>query len=279
MSILSDGQIFLAQLAEVSAGGVPVGLIVILVLVIAAAIAVAVAVLKVKNGVRQISRNLFGTDSFSQGLNNQKKEMSETPRSLQAMTRLCLPRIQRDFPEFDYEDYKQKAQTVLRSYMNAVEEKNPDLLCGECTKALKDSVKSIVEDLSARGYTQSFDDIVIHRTEISRYTKDGATARILFVSSVGSYSYTTDGSGKVVYGTREMKTQSVYETELVYVQNVDRMADGSEGLGLNCPNCGAPIKNLGHKFCEYCGTGITEINIRAWRFSSVREQTTTTRPY
>ena len=130
-----------------------------------------------------------------------------------------------------------------------------------------------------QSYKQNYDDIVIHRTEISRYTKDGATARILFVSSVGSYAYTTDAAGSVVYGSRDMKTQSVYETELVYIQNVDMVANGSEGLGINCPNCGAPIKNLGQKFCEYCGTGITEINIRAWKFSSIREQTNATRPY
>lgn len=270
---------FLAKSAAVSSGGVPVGLIVTLVIIAALVIAIAVAVYKIKRGIRQISRTMFGTDSFAQGINNQKMEMSETPRSLQAMTSLCLPRIQRDFPEFDYEDYKHKAETVLRSYMNSIEEKNPEFLYGECSTALKDNVKGIIADLSNSGYAQSYDDIVIHRTEISRYTKDGATARILFVSSVGSYTYTTDSSGGVVYGSRDMKTQSVYETELVYIQNVDMVANGSEGLGLNCPNCGAPIKNLGQKFCEYCGTGITEINIRAWKFSSVREQTTTTRPY
>ena len=135
--------------------GVPVGLIVTLVLIAAAAIAIAVAVYKIKHGIRQISRNMFGTDSFVQGINNQKREMSETPRSLQAMTSLCLPRIQRDFPEFDYDDYKQKSETVLRSYMNSIEEKNPKLLYGECSTALKDSVKSIITDLSNRGYKQN----------------------------------------------------------------------------------------------------------------------------
>lgn len=259
--------------------GIPVVLIIVLVLVIAAAIAVTVAVYKIKNGIRQISKSVFGTASLYQGLNNQKKDMSETPRSLQAMTSLCLPRIQRDFPEFDYEDYKQKAETVLRSYMNSIEDKNDKLLYGECSQALKDSVSGIITDLSNRGLKQKFDDILIHRTEISKYTKDGATARILFVSSVGSYTYTTDSTGKVIYGNKDIKTQSVYEIELVYVQNVDAVADGSEGLGINCPNCGAPIKNLGQKFCEYCGTGITEINIRAWKFSSVREQSKVTRPY
>lgn len=279
MNQIFVGDAFFAKSAAASTGDVPVGLIVTLVLIAVVAIVIAVAVYKIRNGIRHISRTMFGTDSFAQGINNQKRTMSETPRSLQAMTSLCLPRIQRDFPEFDYDDYRQKAETVLRSYMNSIEEKNPSLLYGECSNALKDSVSSIITDLDSRGYTQNFNDVVIHRTEISRYTKDGATARIVFVSSVGSYTYTTDAVGNVVYGEKNMKTQSVYETELVYVQNVDMVANGSEGLGINCPNCGAPIKNLGQKICEYCGTGITEINIRAWKFSSVREQTTTTRPY
>ena len=40
-----------------------------------------------------------------------------------------------------------------------------------------------------------------------------------------------------------------------------------------CPNCGAPVKTLGEKFCQFCGTAIKEINIRSWKFNSVNEQT------
>jgi endogenous inhibitor of DNA gyrase (YacG/DUF329 family) len=50
-------------------------------------------------------------------------------------------------------------------------------------------------------------------------------------------------------------------------------------MGVNCPNCGAPVKNLGQKFCEYCGTGITEVNIRSWKFDSIREQTKSKKIY
>ncbi|MCD8025431.1 MAG: zinc-ribbon domain-containing protein, partial [Clostridiales bacterium] len=52
-----------------------------------------------------------------------------------------------------------------------------------------------------------------------------------------------------------------------------------ESVGVNCPNCGAPIKNLGKKFCEYCGTAVTEVNIRAWKFDSITEQTVGRRQY
>lgn len=114
----------MAKSAAVSSGGVPVGLIVTLVIIAALVIAIAVAVYKIKRNKTNF-KNYVRYGFLCTGINNQKMEMSETPRSLQAMTSLCLPRIQRDFPEFDYDDYKQKTETVLRSYMNSIEEKNP----------------------------------------------------------------------------------------------------------------------------------------------------------
>lgn len=48
--------------------------------------------------------------------------------------------------------------------------------------------------------------------------------------------------------------------------------DLDHGLGLNCPNCGAPISTLGHKHCEYCGSPVIEYNINVWTFSNVEEK-------
>ena len=63
------------------------------------------------------------------------------------------------------------------------------------------------------------------------------------------------------------------EVELMYVQDADRLHNRATALGVNCPNCGAPVKTLGEKFCQFCGTAIKEINIRSWKFNSVNEQT------
>ena len=257
----------------------PYGLIVALVITAIAAIAIAVAVHKIKKGIEGVSRSLFGTSSFTQGLNQQRRQMSETPRSLQALTRLELPRIQKDFPEFDYANYKRKTQALLRSYFNAIENKQPQMLSGECSDALKADVDAIVADLKSSNYTQVFNEVVIHNTEIMVYTKSSATATIRFVTAVGYYSYTQDANGKIVHGDKSFKTQTVYETDLVYIQDVEKMGVAGTGMGLNCPNCGAPITNLGNKFCEYCGTGIKEVNIRNWKFDAIREQTTNKKIY
>lgn len=243
----------------------------IIILVIVAAVAVLIGV--IYNKVRGLSRNVFGTDSISEGIKKQKLEMSETPRSLHSMTSVYLPNILHDFPQFDYELYKNKAESILRSYFTAVENKNAKQLSEECSNTLKNIVKGIIEDLNSKNETRYFDNVVIHDTQIARYIKDGATVTIVFVSSVGYLTYAQDEQGNVVFGDKEIKTQTVYETELLYVQDADKVSNPADAIGINCPNCGAPIKNLGEKFCEYCGTAITEINIRSWKFNSVKEQT------
>ena len=249
-----------------------------LILIAVIAIIILCVVVAIRNKIREVSRSLFGTNSFVEGINQQKEQMSETPRSLHSMTSIYLPNILKDFPEFDYELYKNKAKSLLRSYFTAVSTKKASALTEECSLTLKNYVQGVIEDLNVTNTKQVFSQTVIHDIEIARYIKTGATVTIVFVASVGQYSYIEDATGKVVFGDKDIKLQTVYEIGLVYVQDVDRV-EGNEALGINCPNCGAPIKNLGYKFCDYCGTSIVEVNARAWKFDSVKEQTTQRRQY
>ena len=151
--------------------------------------AVAVGVVVIKHKLRDVSRSLFGTNSFIDGINKQKEEMSETPRSLHAMTSVYLPQIMRDFPQFDYELYRNKAKSLLRSYFTVVQTKKASALSEECSLTLKNYVQGIIEDLNARNVKQIFREVVIHDVQIARYIKTGATVTILFEVSTGLYSY------------------------------------------------------------------------------------------
>lgn len=248
--------------------------------VTAALLAVAAILLGViHNKIKNISRTVFGTDSLSEGIENQKKEMSETPRSLHSMTSVYLPQIHKDFPEFDYELYKNKTQALLRSFFAAVARQDIKLLKEECSQTLKNSVQGVIEDLSDNKSKRFYENTVIYDTQIARYIKSGATVTIQFVTSLSYLGYTVDKNENVVNGSNEIRQQTVYETDLVYVQDADKANKNATGYGVTCPNCGAPVKNLGNKFCEYCGSAVTEINIRAWTFDSVNEQTVSKRQF
>ncbi len=228
----------------------------------------------IKHKITKISREAFGTDSFMEGYKEQKRKLSETPRSVQSMTGIYLPEIHKDFPDFDYDEFKTKAKAVLMGYFNAVSTGTTETLPKEdMTLSLINHILEINEALAANGQKQFFIEPVIHACEIGRYLKDGATVTIRFNIAVGLYSYVEDENGKVINGEKDEKLQTLYEVDLVYLQDADKMGVYGEGLGLNCPNCGAPIKNLGQKFCLYCGTGVVEVNTRVWKFNAVREQT------
>ncbi len=258
-----------------------VGFIVTLCVILAVALVVCVAVCVAVRRVRQFSREVFATDSLAEGLKNQREQLADTPRSVPGMTRIYLPLIQKDFPEFNLEQYRQKAQMLIKDYLIAISEKSP-LLNPDAGEELVNQTENIVADLKNTGKTQHFSEIVIHQTEVTAYKDTGATKEISLQSAVGLMSYITDADGRITAGDRDYRTQTVYQTTLVYVQDRDKIeqenyAEGS--VGINCPNCGAPVKNTGVKFCEYCGTGIKEVNIYSWKFNRIDEITKTKKNY
>lgn len=42
---------------------------------------------------------------------------------------------------------------------------------------------------------------------------------------------------------------------------LDNAGIGS-AVGTTCPNCGAPVRSLGAKKCEYCGSYVEPVNIK-----------------
>lgn len=237
---------------------------------------------KVKRKIRDFSQQAFGTDNLLEGYKQTKESLAETPRSLHAMTNALLPAISRDFPEFDYAQFRQKAENMLRAYFNSIEAKNlRELEAVSATDSIKDKVQGIISDLASMNRTQHFDEVTIHKTELSNYETKKGYCVITLESAVGLYDFITDENDKVVGGDKSLKRQTVYSQELIYIQDPDKMQQAGfySSISLSCPNCGAPIKKLGTKFCEYCGSGVKEINIRSWSFNDIKELNTQTKKY
>lgn len=172
-----------------------------------------------------------------------------------------------------------KPVRCCKSYFTAVNTKNISFLAEDCSAALRNSVQGIIYDLNVRGAAQYYNNSFIHDIQIARYIRDGKTATIVFEISVEYYSYIVGRHGSILSGDETQKVQTVYEAELVYLQDVERKTKDGEDLKNNCPNCGAPIKNLRAKFCNFCGTAFVERDIRTWKFDSVAEQPLQRRQY
>lgn len=242
-------------------------LIIVLLLILAILVLVFYGVSRVK----RFSRQLFGTDDIIQGVKKAQEDAASTPRSVSAMTRIALPQIVSDFPDFQYDEMKKRAENALTQYLQALTAQDVEIL-QEGNGDLKEQLRSQISSAVSQGKCEHFTQVKIHQTEIARYRKEAGRCIVTFQSAVESFHYVTDEANVVVRGSDHTLEQSRYNTDLVYIQNRALAKDAADNaIGITCPNCGAPVTNLGAKFCEYCGAGIIELNVHAWSFENIEE--------
>lgn len=216
-------------------------------------------------------QNIMGKGYLSGGCRPDEKEYASTPKSVSAMTSLLLPGITEDFPDFEYHEMRERAENILVSYLRAVSEQNASRIT-DGTRELKDQAGNEISMAKAQGKREVFDRIKIHRTEISQYKKSAGRCIITFQSALECFHYIEDTKGQIFEGSKEYKYQTRYNVDMAYIQDRNLVEDERDhALGVNCPNCGAPVSSLGAKVCEYCDTPLIEINIHAWSFVNVSQ--------
>lgn len=243
-----------------------------LVLVIVLVLSGAYAGYRIKKGIRSFSRSVFGTDSLSKGLEAQAVQLSQTPKSVSGMTKIYLPQINEDFPQFNYHEFKQKAEQQLEDALYAVSLMDTSRLTG-VSPAFLQQVQTQIEERRSAGEKERYQSVHIHRTEITAYVKKAGTCMITLQSAVEHVHYVENTAGEIVSGRKDLKEQTKYNSELLYIQDIEKAKAAVTAVGVTCPNCGAPVTNLGIKKCSYCGAEVMELNIQVWMISRFYEVT------
>ena len=171
-------------------------------------------------------------------------EDQEVPKSLSSMDSIYLEQIKKDFPDLNINELKREAEKTIIDCYNAIEIKSSSGFKGK----IKSFINSIINDYKNKDV--KIDNFKIHNTVISSYKKEKGVATIYFASS---YEYYLSVDGK------STKTQDRCKCEFIYVYDIDKVDSDLKLLGLNCPNCGAPIKSLGNKSCAYCSSSIIDV--------------------
>lgn len=198
----------------------------------------------------------YGINSLKETIEKAQFEDEETPKSLSSMDSIYLERINKDFPELNVNELKRMSEETILKCLNAIENKNSKDIKN---KKLKAFVDSRIEDLKNKSI--SYDNIKIHKTVVSKYENSNGIATIYFGSSL-EYFYQKDGGIK-------KKVQDRFKVEYIYVYDIDKVPINQKVLGLNCPNCGSPIKTLNEKNCEYCGSKILDIVKKSWTCNDI----------
>lgn len=216
---------------------------------------------------RAFSRmNSFGGVSMYDALEAAKELEKDTPASVAAMTSIYLPKIMKDFPELNYEEMKNTSETILKNFFQCIDK--GDLDKGKITgENLREIIRQRIDSNKSLGKKEVFRDVKIHRTEIREYLSKGSFCRITLQSAV-EYKYSEN---EIV--SPAGKCQTKWDQEWLYIQDPDKLPDSikaSGGVGLVCPNCGGPIKSIGIRACEYCGSAVVPINMRVWELHEIK---------
>lgn len=248
-----------------------IGMIVILVLVLILVTAGFIAYRRIREKVRSFTKMAFGSDTIAGSLEKMETEAEITPKSVSGATNLYLPQILRDFPEFHFEEMKNRAENVLTGFLQGIDEKDVSKLEGSVTSELREKLRMRIEALDSVNAEEYFRNILIHRTEIRTYRRLKGRCSIIFQSAV-QYNHFKTENGMVTSGAEDRLEQSRYNIEMIYIQDRDVVENQADsGLAMNCPNCGAPLPKLGAKKCLYCDSPVLEFSIRIWNFSDVEE--------
>lgn len=215
-----------------------------------------------------LSRSAERLLGFFKGIEGDALKLKETPKSVSAMTKMELPRIEKDFPEFNWPEWRQRSENILKGYLEAVEHKQLSYL-KDAGYGLKEQVRLAIQEAYERDISEKFDAVKVHRCEIARYQKEPFLCRVAIQMSV-EYLHSLEDKG-VSKTINNEKEQHRYELEIVYVQDVSAIGHTTMGVGVTCPNCGAPVSDLGAKVCSYCGTEVEPLNIRVWTPNKISE--------
>lgn len=247
------------------------GMIVILVLALIVGIGGFIAYRRIREKVRNFTKLAFGSDTIKGSFENMERQAEITPKSVSTATNLYLPQILRDFPEFHFDEMKNRAENVLVGFLQGIDEKSVSKLGESVTSELREKLRMRIEALDNENAEEHFRNILIHRTEIKTYRRLKGRCSIIFQSAV-QYKHFRKKDGLLTAGAEDRLEQSRYNVEMIYIQDRDVVENQADsGLAMNCPNCGAPLPKLGAKKCLYCDSPILEFSIRIWNFSDVEE--------
>lgn len=230
-----------------------------------------ILIMLVKKKIRKIL-NKFGFNNFNGLIDEIKKgEIVErdTPKHTPGMTKLLIPKIVKDFPNFNEKELFNKVETSLLIIFDCLE--NQEIKNSEELVLIKEKLKEKISDMKDSKINEKYWDIKFHNHALKYYKKDSSTLNITISTSL-EYFYEKTQNSEVVVNYTNYKKQTLYTVDFIYVYNPDKINKNQTLIGINCPNCGAPVKDLGNKVCKYCNSGLEDINLKSWHIALYKEE-------
>jgi len=191
--------------------------------------------------------------SIYQESKQQKEELEKKPKQIGGLNQLLIPLILEDFPNFNEKEFYNQAEESIRLILKAIEKKEINSLNKKEYDLIREKINLQIEDLKEKKIDYYYSDIIFHKHTIKSYEKEKGMVKLDIASSL-EYNYEKYENKKEL--EKKIKKQTRYTTTFIYIYDVEEAGFDVGILGVNCPNCGAPVKSLEQKGCEYCKSGL-----------------------
>ena len=209
--------------------------------------------------------------SAAKNIKNIEQQEYTREKNVGGITKLIEPVILRDFNDFNKDFLFSKVEKNLNKIFTALEDKSiNDIKNDNDLIYMYSTIRDKIQDLKNDNINVKYDDVKFHAHAIKDYNKTVGKATIT-ISSTLEYYYSNDSDKKVQKQFSNLKKQTRYTTQFVYVYDESKFKYNQKAYAISCPNCGAPLMKFGAGNCQYCGTYIEPINLKAWYMVSYKE--------
>ena len=192
-------------------------------------------------------------------------------KDILGITKLLEPVILRDFADFNKDLLFRKVESNLSKIFTAIEEKDVNTIKDDKDLIyMYPTIRDKITDLRNNNINIKYDNVKFHEHAIKDYSKTLGKATVT-LSSTLEYYYSDDSNRRIKKFYNDVKKQTRYTTQFVYVYDETQFKYNQKAYSISCPNCGAPLKRLGAGNCEYCGNYIEPINLKNWYMVSYKE--------
>ena len=241
-----------------------IGLFIIVGIILSVLILVGLIIVKLKLAMKELGYPSL--KSLYSDMRQSSNDSFTKEKSIGSQTNLLLPKILKDIPNFSVDEMYRKTETCIRAAFNSLE--NKSISDTEELVLMRDSLKEEIEDMISNNVSVRYDNIKFHKHGIKFYSNKDGVLNITICTSL-EYDYERTKDGKMV-NNHGFKKQDRITSKFIYVYDPDKYTKSEVLIGITCPNCGAPVKDLGNKICRYCNSGLEDINLKSWHMVSYK---------
>lgn len=219
--------------------------------------------------IKRISRRKNVQNSVQNQTKNQGQippRQPAAPRRQAPLTPLNIPNrdgeigriiAERD-PNFTIPDFITFSKNVYMNIQDAWCKRDLEPVRPVLHQNLYERTEKQVQKKIADGIVQHLDRLTVNDAYTTSYRQDAQFEYIKVYLNSSMIDYQVkESTGQILYGDQSTRWTMRYEMTFMRSLSAKTPEAGSKEIGMNCPNCGAPLTGTSFGKCPYCDSLVT----------------------